>query len=42
MNARISRIEAVNPKVNAAVVKLYDQALSEARAVDAKRKAGEA
>lgn len=42
VSARISRIEAVNPKLNAAVVKLYDQALSEARALDATRKAGEA
>ncbi len=42
VQARIRRIEAVDGKLNAVVVKLYDQALAEARAVDARRKAGEA
>jgi len=37
----IARIEAVNPKLNAVVVKRYDQARAEARAVDAKRSRGE-
>ena len=42
VEARVRRIEAVNEKLNAIVVKLFDQALGEARAVDARRKAGEA
>ncbi len=37
----IARIEAVNPKLNAVVVKRYDQARTEARALDAKRSRGE-
>ena len=37
----IARIEAVNPKLNAVVVKRYDQARAEARALDVKRSRGE-
>jgi fatty acid amide hydrolase len=39
--AAIARIEAVNPKLNAVVLKRYDQARQEARALDARRARGE-
>jgi fatty acid amide hydrolase len=41
VEAHIARIEAVNGKLNAIVVKRYDEARMEARAADAKRKSGE-
>jgi len=40
--AAIARIEEVNPRVNAVVVKRYDQARADARAIDARRARGEA
>ena len=40
VEARIARIEAVNPKLNAVIFKRYDEARAEANAVDAKRKSG--
>ena len=42
VEAHIARIEEVNPSLNAVVVKRYDQARQEARAVDRRRAAGEA
>jgi fatty acid amide hydrolase len=42
VEARIARIEAINPKLNAVVWKRFDAARAEAKAVDAKRKSGEA
>jgi fatty acid amide hydrolase len=39
--AHIARIEAVNPRLNAVVVKRYDAARGEARAIDRKRAKGE-
>jgi len=39
--AAIARIEEVNPRINAVVVKRYDQARAEARNVDARRARGE-
>lgn len=42
VDAYIARIEAVNPKINAVVVKRYDAARAEAKAADAKRARGEA
>jgi fatty acid amide hydrolase len=42
VEAHIARIEAVNPKLNAVVVKRYDAARSEARDIDRRRVAGEA
>lgn len=39
--AAIARIEAVNPKLNAVVLKRYDEARQEARAIDARRVRGE-
>lgn len=42
VDAHIERIEAVNPALNAVVVKRYDEARAEARAADARRGAGEA
>lgn len=41
VEAHIARIEKANPKLNAAVVKRYDAARAEARAVDARRAKGE-
>ncbi|RMG64016.1 MAG: amidase [Chloroflexi bacterium] len=41
VRAHIARIEAVNPKINALVVKRFDQALREAKAADARRARGE-
>lgn len=41
VQARIGRIESVNPKLNAVVWKRYEAALSEAHIVDTKRKGGE-
>lgn len=41
VEAHITRIEAVNPKLNAVVVKRYDAARTEARVIDARRAAGE-
>jgi Asp-tRNA(Asn)/Glu-tRNA(Gln) amidotransferase A subunit family amidase len=40
VNARIDRIERVNPRLNGVVVKLYDEALAQAREVDAMRTSG--
>jgi fatty acid amide hydrolase len=40
VEAHIERIEQVNPKLNAVVVKRYDQARKEARAADQRRAAG--
>lgn len=40
VEAHIARLEAVNPALNAAVVKLYDQARAQARAADARQSAG--
>ncbi len=40
--AHIARIEAVNPKLNAVVVKRYEQARQEARQADERRHRGEA
>jgi fatty acid amide hydrolase len=42
VEAHIARIEAVNPKLNAVVVKRYDAARAEARDIDRRRLAGEA
>lgn len=42
IEAAIVRIEAVNPKLNALVLKRYDEARQEARALDARRARGEA
>ena len=42
IEAQIARIEQVNPSLNAVVVKRYDEARNEARAVDRRRIAGEA
>src|SRR2546427_12983595 len=39
--AAIARIEEVNPRINAVVVKHYDQARAEARNIDARRARGE-
>jgi fatty acid amide hydrolase len=39
--AAIARIEEVNPRINAVVVKRYDQARAEARNIDARRARGE-
>lgn len=41
VEAHIARIEAVNPKLNAVVVPLFDQARAEAAAADAARARGE-
>ncbi len=41
VEAHIARIEAVNPKLNAVVVKRYDEARAEARAADERRARGE-
>ncbi len=41
VEAHITRIEAVNPKLNAVVVKRYDEARAEARAADQRRARGE-
>jgi fatty acid amide hydrolase len=41
VEAYIARIEAVNPSLNALVVKRYDEAREEARQIDRKRAAGE-
>jgi fatty acid amide hydrolase len=41
VEAHIARVEAVNPVLNALVVKRYDAALAEADAVDCRRAAGE-
>jgi fatty acid amide hydrolase len=41
VEALIERIERVNPKLNAVVVKRYDAARAEARAVDARRARGD-
>jgi fatty acid amide hydrolase len=41
VEAHIARIESVNPALNAVVVKRYDAAREEARALDRKRAAGE-
>ena len=41
VEAHIQRIEEVNPRLNAVVVPLFDQALAEAKAADAKRQSGE-
>ena len=40
--AHIKRIEAINDKLNAVVIPLFEQARQQARAIDEKRKAGEA
>ena len=40
VQAFIARIEAVNPKINAVVVKRYDAALAEAREADTRRSRG--
>jgi fatty acid amide hydrolase len=40
--AAIARIEEVNPRLNAVVVKRYDQARADARAIDVRRARGEA
>lgn len=42
VEAHIARIEAVNPALNAVVVKCYDAARTEAREADARRTRGEA
>src|SRR5437016_2765486 len=42
VEAHIARIERVNPRLNAVVVKRYDAARAEARAADARRAQGEA
>lgn len=42
VEAYIARIEEVNPRLNALVVKRYEAARAEARAVDRRRAAGEA
>ncbi|GIV85089.1 MAG: hypothetical protein KatS3mg052_2096 [Candidatus Roseilinea sp.] len=41
VRAHIARIETVNPKINALVVKRFDQALREAKAADDRRARGE-
>ena len=41
VEACIARVEAVNPKLNAVVVKRYDEARAEARAADERRARGE-
>ena len=41
VEAHIRRIEAVNPRLNALVVPLFDQARSQAKAADAGRERGE-
>ncbi|HET9109875.1 MAG TPA: amidase [Ktedonobacterales bacterium] len=41
VEASIARIEAVNPKLNAVVVKRYDEARAEARSADERRARGE-
>ncbi len=41
VEAHIRRIDEVNPKLNAVVFKRFDEALAEADAADARRKAGE-
>jgi fatty acid amide hydrolase len=41
VDAHIARIEAVNPRLNAAVVKRYDEARAEARAADERSARGE-
>src|SRR5690242_20053468 len=41
VEAHIARIEAVNPTLNAVVVKRYDQARAEAREADRRQAAGE-
>ncbi len=41
VEARIARIEAINPKLNAVIWKRFDEARAEAKAVDTKRKSGE-
>src|SRR5947209_19603055 len=41
VEAHIARIEAVNPALNAVVVKRYDEARAEAREADRRRAAGE-
>ncbi len=41
VEAHIARIESVNPKINAVVVKRYDAARAEARAIDRRRANGE-
>ena len=41
VEAHIARIEAVNPRLNAVVVKRYDDARAEAREADRRRAAGE-
>src|SRR4029450_6788703 len=40
VEAHIGRIEAVNPRLNAVVVRRYDEARAEAREVDKRRAAG--
>src|SRR5258706_2137042 len=42
VEARLARIEAINSKLNAVVWTRFDEARAEAKAVDAKRKSGEA
>ena len=42
VEASIARLEAVNPRINAVVWKRFADARAEAKAVDSKRKAGEA
>jgi Asp-tRNA(Asn)/Glu-tRNA(Gln) amidotransferase A subunit family amidase len=42
VEAHIARTEAVNPKLNAVVIKLYDEARAAARAVDVARARGDA
>lgn len=41
VEAHIARIEAVNPRLNAVVVKRYDEARAEARELDRRRAAGQ-
>ena len=41
VEAHIERIEAVNPLLNAVVVKRYDEARAEARELDQRRSAGQ-
>jgi Asp-tRNA(Asn)/Glu-tRNA(Gln) amidotransferase A subunit family amidase len=41
LEAHIARIERINPKLNAVVVKRYDAAHLEAHEIDRKRGAGE-
>jgi len=42
VEAHIARVEEVNPRLNALVVKRYDEARREAQAVDERRRAGQA